>query len=128
MSSNGKTQLQRDILITWYENPSATNKEIAEACDCSASYVSEVKNRFDGYNEMEAMFDRQDRELEQMFGDGVFSTGPENMAGPREQQGLAEIYEDRPDNAAGAIGRVIIILVGLYVVFQVISILFPTII
>ena len=58
-----KTDLQRDILLTWYENPNATNKEISEACNCSASYVSQVTNRFDNYDEMEAMMDRQDKEL-----------------------------------------------------------------
>lgn len=129
MSSSGKTDLQRDILITWYENPNATNKEIAESCDCSASYVSEVKNRFDDYGEMEAMFDREDRELEQMFGEGILNGGSNSMGGARrsqntgQSQGLAETYEDLPDNLMGNIGRVIILAVMLFVLYQVVTIL-----
>lgn len=123
MSSGGKTELQRDILLTWYDNPNATNNEIAEACDCSASYVSDVKNRFDGYTEMEAMFDREDRELEQMFGSGILDTGASSIAGSGEQQGLAETYENLPDNAVGTIGRIIILAVMLYVGYQVLIVL-----
>jgi hypothetical protein len=129
MSSSGKTDLQRDILVTWYENPNATNKEIAEACDCSASYVSDVKNRFDNYGEMEAMFDRQDRELEQMFGEGVLNSGSSGMGGSMavansgEPQGLAETYENLPDNAVGYIGRALILVITLYVAYQVLTIL-----
>jgi hypothetical protein len=126
MSSDSKTNLQRDILITWYDNPNATNKEIAEACDCSASYVSEVKNRFDGYNEMEAMFDREDRELERMFGDGVLGASSNNTTPSGDQKGLAETYDDLPDNAVGTIVRVVILLVLVYVVYEVGSILFLT--
>lgn len=126
MSLGGKTELQRDILLTWYDNPSATNKEIAEACDCSASYVSQVKNRFDGYNEMEAMFDREDRELEQMFGSGILDEGTGNTMESGEQQGLAEIYEDLPDNAVGNIGRAVILLVTIYVLYEVVTILLQT--
>lgn len=121
MPSNGKTDLQRDILITWYENPNSTNKEIAEACDCSASYVSDVKNRFDNYNSMEAMMDREDKEIERMFGENVFSgasslNSAQNMS---EQRGLAEIYEDLPNNAVGNIARGIILVITLYVAYQV---------
>ena len=101
MSSSDKTELQRDILLTWHDNPGATNKEIAEACDCSASYVSQVKNRFDGYNEMEAMFDREDRELEQMFGNGILEEGTGTTVKSGEQQGLAEIYKRYEANATG---------------------------
>jgi len=55
------------------ESPNATNQEIAGACDCSSSHVSQTKNRFDDYNEFEAMMmDRQDAELEQMFGENIF--------------------------------------------------------
>lgn len=132
MSSGGKTDLQRDILITWYENPNATNKEIAEACDCSASYVSQVKNRFDDYSEMEAMFDREDRELERMFGEGVLNGGSSsmgasmNVADSGEPKGLAEVYEDLPDNAVGYIGRALILIVTLYVVYQVLTVLLQT--
>ena len=126
MSSGGKTDLQRDILTTWYENPDATNKEIAEACDCSSSYVSQVKNRFDGYTEMEAMFDREDRELEQMFGSGILDGRQSTAMQSGEQQGLAEIYEDLPDNAVGNIGRAIILVVGIYVLYEVLTILLQT--
>ncbi|MDS0220864.1 hypothetical protein NDI54_05785 [Haloarcula sp. S1AR25-5A] len=81
MSNDAKTDLQRQILLTWYENPNATNTEISEMCDCSASYVSQVKNRFDNYNEMEYMMDRQDEELEVMFGSDIFGNSTTNPVG-----------------------------------------------
>jgi DNA-directed RNA polymerase sigma subunit (sigma70/sigma32) len=121
MPSDGKTELQRDILLTWYENPSLTNKEIAEACDCSASYVSDVKNRFDDYNSMEARMDREDKEMQRMFGEDIFSGSATSDSTPdmNEQRGLAEIYEDLPDNAVGNIARGIILLITLYVAYQI---------
>ncbi|MXR42508.1 MarR family transcriptional regulator [Halobaculum sp. WSA2] len=126
--SQGKTDLQREILLTWHEHPNATNAEIAEACDCSASYVSQVKNRFDGYDEMEAMFDRQDRELEQMFGDGILDGSSQSVGGTSSpsasslngEPGIAEMYEDLPDNAAGNLIRVMILLVLLYVLYEIV--------
>lgn len=123
MSSNEKTELQREILLTWYNNPNATNKEISEACDCSASYVSTVKNRFDNYNEMEAMMDRQDKQMEQMFGDGVFDTPIQsgNQQGITNQQGIAEQYEELPNNLAGYIMRAIIIVVLAYAGFEILT-------
>jgi hypothetical protein len=130
MPSDGKTALQRDILLTWYNNPNATNKEIAKRCDCSASYVSQVKNRFDDYNEMEAMMDRQDREMEQMFGDDIFSSGDpiggggDDLLASGPEKGLAEQYEDLPDNLAGNLGRVFILLILIYVLYEVVMILF----
>lgn len=121
MPTNGKTELQRDILLTWYENPNSTNKEIAEACDCSASYVSDVKNRFDSYNSMEAMMDREDKEMQRMFGEDIFSGSINSNSTPsmNEQRGLAEIYGDLPDNAVGNIARGIILVITLYVAYQI---------
>ena len=123
-----KTDLQRDILLTWYENPSATNREIAEACDCSASYVSQVKNRFDDYDHMEAMMDRQDRELEQMFGEDVFATSPPEPSlgqAPAQQSGvgIATLYEETPDNAAGYLVQAFILLILGYVLYETVTIL-----
>ncbi|WP_324663268.1 hypothetical protein [Haloarcula sediminis] len=130
MPSGEKTDLQRDIVLTWYENPNATNKEIADACDCSSSYVSQIKNRFDDYSEMEYMMDRQNEQMEQMFGDGIFG-GSAQASGatgldagqPADGPGLAEMYEELPDNLAGNLIRVLILLVLLYVVYEVAMIL-----
>lgn len=118
MSNSQKTELQRDILLTWYQNPNATNKEIAEACDCSASYVSTVKNRFDDYNEFEAMMDRQDREMEQMFGDDIFSGTQTAGVAPSDQPGLAQQWEEIPNNAPGLIIKAIVLVALLYAAFQ----------
>ena len=126
MSNGSKTDLQRRIVTTWYENPNATNKEIAEACDCSASYVSQVKNRFDDYSEMEYMFDTQDQELKQMFGGDVLQGsggGMANAGQPTDGKGIGETYEELPDNTAGNVMRAIILLVLLYALYEVGSIL-----
>lgn len=126
-SKNGKTELQRDILLTWYENPNATNKEIADACDCSASYVSQVTNRFDDYNEMEAMVDRRDKEIERMFGEDIFQNLPSNNAqiglNAPEGPSLIEIYSQQPDNLAGYLVRAGILLFLLFIFYQVAAIL-----
>ena len=125
MSNSQKTELQRDILLTWYQNPNATNKEIAEACDCSASYVSTVKNRFDDYNEFEAMMDRQDREMEQMFGDDIFGAEQSTSAvAAPDGPGIAEQWDEIPNNAAGLFIKLIILMVLGYVAFQVGTTLF----
>jgi len=121
MSNNNKTELQRDILLTWYNNPNATNKEIADMCDCSASYVSDVKNRFDNYNSMEAMMDREDKEMQRMFGEDIFSgsINSKSTSSMNEQRGLAEIYDDLPNNAVGNIARGIILVITLYVAYEI---------
>lgn len=125
MGKGGKTELQREILLTWYDNPDATNKEIADACNCSASYVSTVKNRFDGYNEFEAMMDRQDREMERMFGDGIFASGaPTNASKTGDQPGLAEMWEEIPNNPVGLIMKGIVLMVLLFVAYQITITLF----
>ncbi|MFC6865013.1 winged helix-turn-helix domain-containing protein [Halomicroarcula sp. GCM10025817] len=53
------TDLQRDILITARNNPRASQKQIADMCGCSSSYVSNVLNRYDSVDafnaEMESM-------------------------------------------------------------------------
>jgi len=133
MSGGEKTDLQRRILLTWYENPNATNSEIADICDCSASYVSQIKNRFDGYDEMEYMFDRQDEQMERMFGDDIFAGSGQStpaagvseldVESTAEGPGLAELYDDLPNNAVGYLMRLLILIVMLYVLYEVISIL-----
>ncbi|MFC6767321.1 winged helix-turn-helix domain-containing protein [Natrinema zhouii] len=117
-----KTDLQRDILLTWYENPNATNKEIAKACDCSASYVSQVTNRFEDYNEMEAMMDRQDKEMERMFGGDIFQSMPSSNGqyriGASSGPSLVEIYTEQPDNLIGYLVRAAILLFLLYIFYE----------
>jgi transcriptional regulator with XRE-family HTH domain len=51
------TELQREIMITARDYPRATQKEIAEMCDCSASYVSDVLNRYDSVDAFYAGLD-----------------------------------------------------------------------
>ena len=63
-----KTDLQRDILIEWYNDKEATNEEIAERLDCSPSYVSEVKNKFEDYDEFQAILDKEARRFEEITG------------------------------------------------------------
>lgn len=122
MSKGGKTDLQKGILLTWRQNPNATNKEIAEACGCSASYVNQIKNRFDGYSEMDAMFDRQDRELEKMFGDDIFGgQGSAMGATPADQPGLAEQWEQTPNNAIGLLVKGFILIIFAYVFWEILN-------
>ena len=125
MSNGSKTDLQRDILLTWWENPNATNQEIADACDCSASYVSQIKNRFDNYNEFDAMMDRQDAELERMFGDDIFkNSGTTPAAVEASGPGIAEQWNDIPNNIPGLLIKVIVVMVLGYAAVQVGTILF----
>lgn len=51
------TELQREILLTARDYPRATQSEIAERCDCSPSYVSNVLNRFDSVDAFHAEID-----------------------------------------------------------------------
>jgi hypothetical protein len=122
MSSGGKTELQREILLTWYDNPNATNKEIAKVCDCSASYVSEVKNRFNDYDHLEVVMDREDKQIEEMFGEDIFA--PAAASSGRSSANFAELWEETPNNTAGLLIKAIILLVLLYVVFEVAQTLF----
>ena len=123
---SGKTDLQREILLTWYNNPDITNKEIAEACDCSASYVSQIKNRFDDYDEFEAMMDRQDRQMEQMFDDDIFASGAlsAGQTGSGDQQGFIELWQELPNDTTGIIIKAVIVLVFLIIGYQAALILF----
>jgi hypothetical protein len=123
MVQKEKTDLQREILLAWYENPNATNKEIATACDCSSSYVSTVKNRFNNYNEFEAMMDRQDKEMEQMFGDDIFMGGSSSLNTTTNQKGIAEQFEEIPNNAVGLIFKGMILLIMAYAAFEVVNII-----
>jgi hypothetical protein len=117
-----KTELQREILLTWYNNPNATNKEIAEVCDCSASYVSEIKNRFNNYDQFEAMMDRQDRDIEQMFGDDIFDTDSPSTGQFKggSQQSFVEMWQEMPDDATGVIMKGVIVAVFLVVGYQIV--------
>jgi hypothetical protein len=45
------TELQRRIVRTARNNPDASQVEIAEMCDCSDSYVSEVLNSYDSVSD-----------------------------------------------------------------------------
>ncbi|WP_144924722.1 MarR family transcriptional regulator [Halorubrum salsamenti] len=120
MGNGSKTGLQRDILLTWWENPNATNQEIADACDCSASYVSQIKNRFDDYNELDAMMDRQDSELERMFGEGIFgNNGTTPAAVETEGPGIAEQWNEIPNNIPGLLIKLIVVMVLGYAAIQV---------
>ena len=58
-----KTELQRDILVTAYRNPGATQKEIADACDCSASYVSNVLGRHNEWDALDAEIMQMNQQL-----------------------------------------------------------------
>jgi len=73
-----KTELQRQILETAYRNPNASKKEISEMCDCSASYVSNVLNRYDEW-------DALDSDLEQMNRDLGFNSSRGLSQQPRQQ-------------------------------------------
>ena len=119
MGDSSKTNLQRDIPLTWWENPNATNQEIADACDCSASYVSQIKNRFDDYNEFDAMMDRQDAELEQMFGEGIFRNSGTAPAAEPEGPGIAEQWSEIPNNIPGLLIKLIIVMVLGYAAVQI---------
>jgi len=132
MGDGDRTRLQREILLTWHRHPNATNREIADACDCSASYVSQVKNRFEDYSEFDAMMDRQDRELERMFGDDILAgqqgglsaqTPNTRPAGQTEGGSLAEAWDELPNNPVGHLLRAIILVVLLYVLYEVLTIL-----
>ena len=118
MSGSQKTELQRDILLTWYKNPNATNKDIADACNCSSSYVSTVKNRFDDYNEFEAMMDQQDKEMEQMFGEGIFGQNQAASGNQSNQPGLAQQWEQIPNNPPGLIIKAVVLVALLYAAYQ----------
>ncbi|ACM55895.1 hypothetical protein [Halorubrum lacusprofundi] len=120
MGNSSKTDLQRDILLTWWESPNATNQEIAGACDCSSSYVSQTKNRFDDYNEFEAMMDRQDAELEQMFGENIFeNSGTTSATVESEGPGIAEQWNEIPNNIPGLLIKHIVVMVLGYAAIQV---------
>jgi len=118
MSGSQKTELQRDILLTWYKNPNATNKDIADACNCSSSYVSTVKNRFDDYNEFEAMMDQQDKEMEQMFGEDILGQNQAASGNQSNQPGLAQQWEQIPNNPPGLIIKAVVLVALLYAAYQ----------
>jgi len=120
MGNSSKTDLQRDILLTWWESPNATNQEIAGACDCSSSYVSQTKNRFDDYNEFEAMMDRQDAELEQMFGENIFENSGTTSATSRVGRARnCRAMERDPEQHPGLLIKHIVVMVLGYAAIQV---------
>lgn len=58
-----KTELQRKILITAYNNPRLTQSEIATRVNCSSSYVSNVLSRFDSIDAMQAEIEQMNHEM-----------------------------------------------------------------
>ena|GEM_PF-372065 len=129
-----KTDLQREILLAWHENPEATNAEIAEACDCSASYVSQVTNRFDDYDAFQAALDRGDRGMASLLGEDAVGDGGQLVSGDdtmavgatgttpeTESVGLAEAWNELPDNPIGHLLRVAILAITLFVAYQVLT-------
>lgn len=127
MSSDDETELQREILRTWRSHPDATNREIADACDCSPSYVSQVKNRFDSYGEFDATTDRRDRELERTFGGDIFTDQPRRtsakLSNPTEDADLAGVWDELPNNPVGHVMRAIVLIILPYVLYEVVAIL-----
>jgi hypothetical protein len=58
-----KTELQREILVTAYNNPHLNQSEIAERVDCSSSYVSSVLQRFDNIDAMHAEIEQLNQDI-----------------------------------------------------------------
>ncbi|WP_129115103.1 winged helix-turn-helix domain-containing protein [Halegenticoccus tardaugens] len=58
-----KTELQRRILLAAYNNPRLSQSQIASRVGCSSSYVSQVLNRFDSLDAMEADIEQLNIEL-----------------------------------------------------------------
>ena len=77
---SNKTELQREILITAQRNPHATQSEIADMCNCSASYVSNVLSRFDHWDAMDAEIEQMNRELGYNPGRGLGATPSQEPA------------------------------------------------
>lgn len=59
----GKTELQRRILITAYDNPRMSQAEISRHVGCSSSYVSTVLNRYDSLDAINARIEELDAML-----------------------------------------------------------------
>lgn len=73
-----KTKLQRKILLTAYDNPKMTQAEIARQLNCSSSYVSQVLNRYDGQDAMEARIEELNSQLGIGDTGGVFGASNES--------------------------------------------------
>jgi len=69
-----KTELQREILITAYNNRQLSQAEIADRVGCSASYVSNVLNRFDSVDAMHAEIEQLNHDLGFDANSGLDST------------------------------------------------------
>lgn len=54
---------KRSILVTAYNNPNATQAEIATACDCPPSEVSAVLHQYDHQDEMKAQITEWNQRL-----------------------------------------------------------------
>lgn len=61
-----RTDLQREILVTAYDNPKMSQSEIADKLGCSASYVSNVLNEYDSHDAMAARIEQFDAGFELM--------------------------------------------------------------
>lgn len=60
---DGKTKLQRQILITACDHPGISQSEIATRVGCSPSYVSTVLQRYDGQDAMAARIEQLNVDL-----------------------------------------------------------------
>ena len=65
-----------------------------------------------------------------MFGDDIFAGQSQSVTNagldgsqPSERKGIAEMYEELPNNLAGDLVRVLILLVLLYVLYEVATML-----
>ena len=103
-----KTELQRDILVTAYRNPNATQKQIADVCNCSASYVSNVLGKHDQWDAMDAEIEQMNQQLGYDLDRGLsqapaqepaWSDGGFEQAEPADAEDIAE-FIDRTIEAA----------------------------
>lgn len=58
-----KTELQRRILVAAYNNPKINQSKIADRCNCSRSYVSQVLREYDSQDAMEARIEEMNQQL-----------------------------------------------------------------
>jgi transcriptional regulator with XRE-family HTH domain len=94
------TDLQRQIMRTARDYPRASQKEIADRCDCSSSYVSNVLNQYDSVNAFNA-------DLNTMPGVDTLQTST-NMGSPVWLEDTEPIVEDEELDEAVAEGMQII--------------------
>lgn len=105
-----KTELQRRILITAYNNPRMNQSEIANRCDCSRSYVSQVLREYNDHDAMEARIKEMNRQL------GISADSLELDPGiGRLDDGITSDFEDGNLEDVGPIGVLVVgIVLGGY--------------